>query len=283
MHFSDRLKGASLAFFGVVALSPDSLLIRLIDADLWNVMFLRSAFMFSILLLLGLVVNRGGDWRDLVSFDRYAIGIALVMSVGNIFFVASVQNTSVAHTLIIFGAAPVFASLIALWWLKERLELRSWLTIGVVICCLVLVVGDGANSHWRGDLYALVGCMLWSSIFVLGRKTRVRNMIITMSLSGLINALWSWPLSDLAQLSAAQVGLGALLGLCVGLAMIQITLAPRFIPAGEVAVFMPLESVIGSLLVWWFIGEYPGLISIVAGSVMISAIMLNSYQRIRLV
>jgi drug/metabolite transporter (DMT)-like permease len=41
-----------------------------------------------------------------------------------------------------------------------------------------------------------------------------------------------------------------------------------------------LESVFGSLLVWWFLGEYPGLISLSAGLVIIGAIMLNSYFQI---
>ena len=75
--------------------------------------------------------------------------------------------------------------------------------------------------------------------------------------------------------------LSLLLGFLVGLALSMISLAPRFIPSAQVAIFMPLETVFGTLLVWWYLGEYPGLVSIIAGSIIVLALMLNSYQQLK--
>ncbi len=277
MNLSESSKGITLAFVGILTLSPDSLLIRLINTDLWTATFLRSIFIALSLSVFMLVLYRGRVLGQIQQMDRYAILIMLFISVSNIFFVAAVQTTSAAHALIIVGAAPVVAAVLAVIFIKEKVNNKTWATIVVVLVCLILVVYDDQESTLTGDLYALLACFLWSSIFIFGRLTRTTNMLAAMCLSGFINASWSYPLADLSALSTQQLGLSVLLGCLVGAALSQITLAPRFIPAAEVAMFMPLETVFGSVLVWWFLEEYPGIISITAGSVMIATIMLYSY------
>lgn len=280
MNISINARGILLAGSGIITLSPDSLLIRLIDTDLWTLTFLRSIFLALTLFLFNLALYRSKVMHQFFRMDRYAVIIACCMALSNLMFVASVQNTSVAHALIIVGAVPAVAALFALIFIHEKVPKQTWVTIVVVLICLVFVVYDGKQSSIVGDLFALLACLIWSAIFVLARKTQT-SMITAMCLSGIINAFWTLPVAELDGLATNQWWLGCLLGTLVGVALSQITLAPRFIPAAEVAVFMPLETVIGSLLVWWFLGEFPGVISMVAGSIMILAIMLNSYFQIK--
>lgn len=281
MNLSSNARGVLLATIGVVVLSPDSLLIRLIDIDLWTLMFLRGLFMAISFFLFNSLINQPQALREYSHIDRWSWGIILMMTGSSIFFVWSIQTTSVAHTLIIVGAAPVFAALLGMIFLKESVPLMTWLTIFIVVSGLVFVVNDGEKSSLLGDLYAMIACLLWSTIFVLSRKTRMRNMLSVMSVSGLLMALTSLPMVTLQSLTIHQILLSLLMGIMVGLALSLITLAPRHIPAAEVAVFMPLEAVFGSLLVWWFVGEYPGVVSLSAGMVIIAAIMLNSYYQFK--
>jgi drug/metabolite transporter (DMT)-like permease len=281
MNLSDNAKGISLALLGIITLSPDSLLIRLIDTDVWTTTFLRSVFVGLSLLVFMLVLYRGKILQQFKQMDRYALLTIVFIAGTNFFFVASVQNTSVAHTLIIVGAAPVVAAILGLVFIREKVTRQTWITIAVVIISLIFVVYDNQKSTLIGDLYALIVLLLWSSIFIFGRLTSTSNMLGAMCISGFISATWSCSLADLSGLAASQLGLSLLLGCLVGAALSQITLAPRFIPAAEVAVFMPLETVFGSLLVWWILDEYPGLISILAGSTMVLAIMLSSYFQIK--
>ena len=281
MNLSDSSKGIALALVGIMTLSPDSLLIRLIDTDLWTVTFLRSIFIGLSLSVFMLILYRGRVVQRILQMDRYAVLIMLFMTVSNIFFVASVQTTSVVHTLIIVGAAPVVAAVMGVVFLKETVSTKTWSTIVVVIGCLVLVVYDKQKSSLLGDFYALMACLLWSTIFIFGRLTRTNNMLAAMCISGFINASWTYPLAQLSSLNGQQIALGLLLGCLVGAALSQITLAPRFIPAAEVAMFMPLETVFGSFLVWWVLGEIPSIITMTAGSVMILAIMLYSYTSLK--
>jgi len=277
---SANAKGILLASTGILILSPDSLLIRLINIDLWSLMFLRGLFMGITLLLLNILINKKEAVQQYIKLDRFAWGIIILMTISAFFFVASIQTTSVAHTLIIVGAAPVMAAVLGLVFLHEKVSRATWFTILVVVIGLFFVVYDGQKSSLPGDMYALVACLMWSTNFILARLTRMKNMLSSMSVSGFTMALCSYPLANLSAITIEQMLLSLLLGLLVGVAFSLITLAPRFIPAAEVAVFMPLESVFGSLLVWWFLSEYPGFISLSAGLVIISAIMLNSYFQI---
>jgi drug/metabolite transporter (DMT)-like permease len=281
MNLSDNAKGISLAIFGIITLSPDSLLIRLINTDIWTTTFLRSVFVGVSLLVFMLVLYRGETLRQFKLMDRYALLTIVFIAGTNFFFVASIQSTSVAHTLIIVGAAPVVAAILGLVFIREKVTRQTWITIAVVIISLIFVVYDNQKSTLIGDLFALIVLLLWSSIFIFSRLTRSSNMLGAMCISGFISASWSYPLADLSNLDSNQIGLGLLLGCLVGAALSQITLAPRFIPVAEVAVFMPLETVFGSLLVWWILDEYPGIISILAGSTMVLAIMLSSYYQIK--
>ncbi len=277
MIISDNTRGLLLAGVGVFVLSPDSLLIRLIDIDLWSLMCLRGLFIGLSMFVINLIINAPAPLQQFRELDRYGWSIIVLMSVSSFFFVSSVQTTSVAHTLIIVGAVPVVAAIMGIIFLRESVSRNSWITIFIVVTGLVFVVYDDQQSSIEGDLYALIACLLWSGNFVLARLTTMKNMIAAMSVSGFLMALSALPLATFSAISFEQLALSILLGLLVGVAFSMITLAPRFIPSAEVAVFMPLESVFGSLLVWWFLGEYPGLISITAGFVIISAIMINSY------
>ncbi len=281
MNLSNNSKGISLALLGIITLSPDSLLIRLIDTDIWTTTFLRSLFVGLSLLVFMLVFYRGETLRQFKQMDRYALLTIVFIAGTNFFFIASIQSTSVAHTLIIVGAAPVVAAILGLVFIHEKVTRQTWITIVVVIISLIFVVYDNQKSTLTGDLYALVVLFLWSSVFIFGRLTTTSNMLGAMCISGFISASWSYPLANLSGLATHQFGLSLLLGCLVGAALSQITLAPRFIPAAEVAVFMPLETVFGSLLVWWVLGEYPGLLSFFAGSIMVLAIMLSSYVQIK--
>ncbi|MBC8212669.1 MAG: DMT family transporter [Gammaproteobacteria bacterium] len=280
MNLTANSKGILLAFSGIVLLSPDSLLIRLIDTDLWSLMFLRGLFMGVSLLLLNFVLHRGQAVQQFKMLDRYAWGIIVLTAISSFFFVASIQTTSVAHTLIIVGSTPVVAAVLALYFLHEKVSQNTWITIFIVVTGLAVVVYDDQQSTLKGDVYALIACLLWSVNFLLARLTRMADMVASMCIGGFMMALLSLPLAQLDTVSITQLLLSLLLGLLVGVSLSLITLAPRYILAAEVAVFLPLESVFGSLLVWWLVGEYPGSVSLTAGLVIVLAIMLNSYLQI---
>lgn len=282
MNQSDNSKGILLACLGVLILSPDSLLIRLINIDLWTLMFLRGVFMALSLLFLNFIINRKQLLKQFLHFDRYTWGIVVALSISNFFFVSAIQHTSVAHTLIIVGATPIVTALLGLIFLREKVAFHTWVIIVIVVISLIFVINDDRQSSLTGDVYAAVVCVLWSGIYILARKTKMSNMIAPMIVSGVLIAIFNVPLLNLEPVTLDQYLLGLLLGFLVGVAFSLITLAPRYIPAAEVAIFMSAETVFGVWWVWIFIGEFPGPISLVAGLIIILAIIFNSYLNLNL-
>lgn len=284
MNISVHAKGLMLAAGGVLVISPDSLLIRYVEMDLWTLMFLRGVFIGLIMLFVNRLFGNKSLSYQIGQLDYMAYGLVFLLAGSSFFFVAAIQTTSVAHTLIIVGTAPMLSALLSVFLLHEQVRRNTWLTMFVVFCALVFVVWDQQASTLLGDFYALITGLAWALVFIFARRTRLNNMFIPMMLSGAAIALISLPLASFDQLTISQTMLGLVIGTLNGLALCMITFAPRYIPAAEAAVFMPLESVFGSLLVWWLMGEYPGLISVIGGMVIISAIMLNSLyqlQRVR--
>lgn len=282
----DNAKGILLAMGGVLALSPDSLFIRLIHLDLWTLACLRGGFIALFLaLFLGSVHGQGGTGRwapsDLFRLDRFAWGMTLCMAVGMTAFVAAIQTTSVAHTLIIVGSIPILTALLAFLLLREAVDRMTRVTMVVVFPCLAMVTAeDTGGSSLLGDLLALIASLAMALNFVLARRTRVPDRLVTVALSGVLIALCTLPWADLSGVGVRELGLAALLGAFVATAYSLLMLAPRFIPAAEVAVFLPLETVAGTALVWVVLGDRPGTISMVAGLGVVFAVALNSFRKL---
>jgi drug/metabolite transporter (DMT)-like permease len=282
MNIPNHMKGLLLASMGVVIISPDSLLIRYVDIDLWTLMFLRGLFIALSLMVINLLMRSSRSINTQIrELDVYAWIIVILMAICSFTFVAAIQSTSVAHALIIVGAAPIFSAALGFIVLKERVSWNTLLTICIVFGGLIFVVNDQQESHFLGDVYAFITALGWAFILILARKTRNSNMFLIIMLSGIIIAVLSLPLANLGDITFQQGLIGALLGTLNGIALSMLTLAPRYIPSAEAAVFLPLESVFGSLLVWYFMAEYPGFISIVAGSIIVMTIMLNSFIQIK--
>jgi drug/metabolite transporter (DMT)-like permease len=282
MNVSNHSRGVMLASLGILVISPDSLLIRYVDIDLWSLMFLRGLFIALSLWIVNLFFNHSESLlKQVRNMDKSAWQMITLMAICSFTFVASIQTTSVAHTLIIVGTAPIFSAALGLFLLKEKLSLNSGLTIAIVFIGLIFVVFDQRQSTLIGDFYALLTGIGWAYILILARKSKTRNMFLAMMLSGMMIMCLSLPVASFSEITVNQALLGALLGTLNGIALSLLTLAPRYMPAAEVAVFMPLESVFGTLLVWWFLAEYPGLISIFAGAIIILTIIANSYYQIK--
>ena len=116
---SEHTKGLTLTLIGVLAVVPDSLLIRLINADILTITFWRA-------LIPGLIISLGVSlfYRKQTILFIKSPGISGIIfiisfSLGNIFFVVSIELTSVANALFILSTSPIYAMLISRIFLSE--------------------------------------------------------------------------------------------------------------------------------------------------------------------
>ena len=58
--------------------------------------------------------------------------------------------------------------------------------------------------------------------------------------------------------------------------------ATRYLPSAEVALFYLVETVLGTLWVWWLLGETPGVSTLMGGAVVITVLVLHAWRGLHL-
>jgi drug/metabolite transporter (DMT)-like permease len=276
-------RGFALTLFGVLVLTPDTLMIRLIDIDPWTMNFWRGALMsFSLLAVCTVMRGRAliGDIRGL---GFAGLSVAVIYALNAISFVSAIEHTRVANVLIILAATPLIAALLSVVVLRERVSAATWAAIAAGITGVVIVVGDGLRAGTSlGDIFALATATALAVTFIIIRRNRHVNMVPAAALGALLSAVLVAPLADPMSVPSDSWGLLLLLGLVVmPVAFGLITLGPKTLPAPEVALLMLLETVLGPVWVWLVIGEAPSELALLGGTIVIAAVVLQSAWRLR--
>lgn len=281
----NQTKGLLTAFLGVTMLSPDSLLVRLLDLEQWTLQFWRevgvAAFIFTALWL----GYRGRAWEKTRAIGLPGVLAAACFSISSILFVSSLYLTSVANTLAIISSAPVWGALLSKFVLKEKLPVRTWIaTFLCMVCISVIVSGDigaGGQDSLIGDLLALVQAMFMAAAFVFVRSRPDVNMLPCRALGGVFTAIFSLAMAlwvgHTLVIPPDKLPLAALLCLIVlPVSFGLLVLAPRYISAPEVNMIMLLEMVFGPILVWIVVGEGVPVATLIGGGLLFAVLLTHS-------
>ena len=285
---SDHAKGLLITAAGVLAITPDSLLVRLVDTDVWTLVFWRGLLMaFGIGVGL-LLVHRGETWARCRAVGANGLLITALFTATTVFFVTALDRTTVANTLIIVSSAPLFAALFSRLFLAEAVPLRTWMAILATLGGIaILVSGSLGQGTLVGDLAALAATIGLAGSFTAMRRGRAVSMVPATALSGVTSAALALLAGTLLGGAPAALAPEAwtpllLMGLLVlPVSTALITLGPRYIPAAEVGLLMPLETVLGPLWVWLALGEEPGPRALLGGTVVVVTLMLHAIAGLR--
>jgi drug/metabolite transporter (DMT)-like permease len=116
---STHLKGIAVSTAGVIAISPDSLLIRLIGADVWTLSLWRGLLLALTLAVVQLLRHRAGIVACYVGMGRRDLLAGVLSEIGTICFVSAITYTTVANVLILLGATPLVTALMGRAFLGE--------------------------------------------------------------------------------------------------------------------------------------------------------------------
>lgn len=281
-----RLAGVLLTLVGVIVVSPDSVLIRLINADMWTILMCRSLLGAVGLLVISVVMEKP---IGLKGFRRIGIpGLALSVSyVGcTMCFVYAVTHTTVANALVIMSISPVLGALMSRVVLGEPVGVRTWLGATVILLGLIIIFRNSLNrDSINGDMAALGAAFLLATKFVIVRGSKEISMVpavvIGCLLTGLIAAPMALPLSLTPQ--------GFLFALLLGLVLVPLgttmtTLGPRYLLVPESGLIMLLEVLLAPLWAWLVIREIPSDQTLVGGIVILLALIFvfsGAFSRLR--
>lgn len=282
MKLSNQAKGLLITTAGVVAISPDTLLVRLLDLEKWSLIFYRGIITAACLTLLTVLFHGRNTPAQFRRIGLPGICIACLFTSSTICFVLGLYFTTVANTLIIVSASSMFAALYSRVFLLEAIPARTMVTMVIVIGSIGYIVSDslGGGSPF-GDLMAVLSSMFIAGAFTITRRTRSCNMIPATALSGLLTAILAYFPATFAALDLRSCLLLTTLGIALATAFALLTLGPRYISAPEVSLIMPLETVLGPLCIWWVIGEQPADSALIGGAIVIAALTIHSMLGLR--
>ena len=282
MKLTDQEKGLLITTAGVLAFCPDTLLIRLLEMDRWALIFYRGLMVAIGLTFFNYLFYRGETIHQFKNLGFAGAGVALFYCASTTLFVSSLYYTSVANTLIILSTSSMFSALFSRIFLKEKVHKRTIITMVIVTLSIGYIVSDSLDGgHLLGDVLAIGASMSIAGAFTLTRLSRASNMVPATALSGLLVALIAfWPASFESFTPQALVYL-LLMGFLLMTALGLLTVGPRYITAPEVSLLLPIETVVGPLIVWAVLGEEPSAAALIGGAVVIAALTAHSFIGLR--
>ena len=157
-------KGLLITIAGILVISPDSLLIRLIGMDIWSTSAWRGAMQALGLSLVLLAVYRTRLPAVFRSIGQTGLVIAALTAVTNTAFVAGIKFTSVANALIFLASVPFHAAIMSRVFLGEPVALRTWIAIAIGLGGIVIIVWDGIGTGGAfDDAMALPASLLFAA------------------------------------------------------------------------------------------------------------------------
>ena len=282
MQFLYKIPGYMLLLFGGFCLSWGGFIVRSFqEANVWQILFLRS-FFFIIALIFFLSLTYKNKVFNVIK-DSGIPGIlgGFVMSFSFVAFIIAMNNTTVANVVFIISTQTMFLAIFGFFYLKEKVSLIGSSSIFLAMSGILIMVGDSISTgSLFGNLVALVIPINFAIYVMIIRKNSNLDMVPAMLYSGIFSLIYGAILSNSFEFTSHDLLMGFLLGVPqLALGFICITIGSRTTASATVGLLMLMETLCGPLWVWLFLNEIPPISVFIGGLVIISAIILKSFDK----
>ncbi|MFX1466027.1 MAG: DMT family transporter [Promethearchaeota archaeon] len=252
--------------------------IRIVTTNIWETVFWRALFMGLTVLIFLILTERKHILQTFKSSGIPGLATGAFLAISMICYVNSLSYTTVANALVLQGTAPLFAAILGWFLLRERISAGTGLAIIVVIVAMVSMVSDSLTAGmWQGDAFALVNAISLASYIIVVRRTREIHLIPAICLAGFISAIVALPMMTTYIISAHDLSILSTLGAVqVGLGSCLFVTGSRNLQPAQSGLLTLLETILGSLWVWIFIGEQPTTIALISGAIIVITLALHT-------
>jgi drug/metabolite transporter (DMT)-like permease len=272
-----RRRGQIYVALAAIAWSTAGVLQRQLTLDTSTQVAGRAAFAGVALLAYVALVERGRVVEAFRSVGLAGVAVALCVATASGSFIAALNHTSVARVLFILAVAPVLAALLARFTLGEPITRRTVVAMALALAGVALMLGAPGEGSLAGDGLAFVAALSFALMIVITRWRHDVSMAPATCLSQVILVAAFAPFATPADIGGDDVVWLAALGIGqIGLGFALLTVGARLIPAAQVGLITLLEVVLGPLWVWLALDEQPSTLTLVGGTIVIVAIVIQT-------
>ena len=252
----------------------------------WQYSLFRGFTIFLILNIY-LFLNEGNKFTN--NYQRIGLSGFIggaCLGFANITCVFSITTTTAAVTMMMLGAMPFIAALLAYIFLKEKISKNTLIAMIIAAIGIVLISFQSKES---GTLFGLINGLISSSAFagftVSLRWRKKVPKLTTVSLGGIIAAsisllvLFFYDSNIL--ISLKNTSLSALHGFLVCSALILYSSNAKYLPAADLTL-LSLTEVLGGIFWVWIpllgINEIPSTNTLIGGIIIIISIIFYGYN-----
>jgi drug/metabolite transporter (DMT)-like permease len=280
---TQRQTGFLLALGGVLLISLDSLWIRLSDVSSWDVAFWVGVLTF-VTISVALPARTGTSLVAVIRRDRGPLLISALLNTCSVtFFILAVGLTTVSNTVAIIASAPVAAAVLARVLIGEQPSARTWWAIAAsVLGILVIVAGSLGAGSVGGDALAVVAVLAFACNVTLWRRYPDISRLAVIGYGGLFTALVSYVPADPLAIPVEALGILVIMGVLTGpTGRVSLASSTRYMPAAQVGLFVPVETVAATAWAWVFLSEAPPRLTVIGGLMVIIAVLYGSWPQTR--
>ena len=260
---------------GVLVLSPDSGVLRLIDGDPYIISFWRGVGVCLVIWCFALIRSPRDFAVQLTTPSWLSFGIFLSFGTSSMAFVFGVAYLG-APTMLVFVSMTPLASAVASWFIfREKTDMALWIAIGLAIAG-ASIAGSAipANTPFEGWIAAIVVPGLTGLGISLTRHHPGETIWPIYGAASLCPAIVLWFALPSVTIPEGTLWL-VLFNVCftVPVSFALITIAPKYLSAPEVGLYLLLETLIGPVIVWLLVQEAPRDNDFIGGAVLLTALI----------
>ena len=303
-----RIIAVCVTLFGILWLSPDSILVRLYSCPVPTQLMYKNLF-FSLLTIPFVALECGGwnkAWLATKENGYWSIAQALLFTATQYCFTYSVTNTAAATTLVLLASSPLFCSFWSRIFLGEKIKCSTFCAmVGGAIGITIVFVGNlsaaasiethntstfnsttttttsarSVMNHPLGITLGLVCAISIALYFTLQRHVST----IRPNASSLAALCFVGPICVIIGFIGGgghieepiDILWAFLQGGVVGpIAFGALAIAPRYLLASEVGLLQLMETIVGPI--WVYIGGYeiPPLETVWGGLILLGTLTI---------
>ncbi|MDA9740868.1 DMT family transporter [Pelagibacteraceae bacterium] len=257
----------------------------------WQYSLIRGSAIFLILNLY-LFLTEGSKFTN--NYNKIGLsGIigGISLGIANLTFILSLTSTSAAVTLLMLGALPFLAAIIAYIFLNEKISKTTFIAIIIAAAGIIFMCFDSIQT---GTLFGLVNGLISSlgfAVFTVTLRWKKNTpKLTTVSIAGIFAAAISLVVifynDSSVLMSLKNTSLSSLHGFIVCSALILYSSKSKYLPAADLTLLSLTEILGGIFWVWlplFGINEVPNNNTIIGGVIITLAIIFYGFNTRRYV